>query len=271
MPPHLPLDGLDPVTTILLWLAVQPIALGAAVMVGGGVLVSAIGITVLRLIVPPGVLVENNLVGGAKFAFLAQIFASLLAFVLVDGGLRYTEARANLQAEASALRLLDETESELAHPSVEAIREAIGAYADTVIRSEFITMQQGRESPTAVVALDRLIDLHIAASPADDRDAMNRLQADSFLARVVSARANRINAIRPGLKSLIWTVVAFNTALAIAFSWFFGNPSYIAQLSMGVLLTAATMTVVYMAILLAHPFTGDLAISPQPFRFLLGR
>ncbi|MEO5375202.1 MAG: DUF4239 domain-containing protein [Alphaproteobacteria bacterium] len=271
MPTPIPLEGLDPVATILLWLAVQPAGLGAALVIGTGVVISAIGITVVTLVAAPATLLENNLLGGAKFAFLAQVFAALLAFVLVDGGIRYTDARGSLQAEASALRLLDETVSELAHPAREDIRAAIRAYADTVVRSEFITMQQGRESPTAAAAFDRLIDLHVGALPADERDALIRLQADSFLARAVSARATRINAVRPGLKSLVWMIVAFNTGLAITFSWFFGNPSYVGQLSMGVLLTTAIMTVVYMAILLNHPFSGDLAISPQPFRFLLGR
>lgn len=266
----IPLDGSDPVSTALLWLAVQPVGLGAGLLIGGGALLTVIGITVLTLLASPLTLLENNLVGGAKYAFLAQIFAALLAFVLVDGGIRYTTARGSLQAEASALRLLDETASELPRSVRGEIHSAIRAYADTVIRSEFITMQRGEASPTADAALDHLIDLHIKARPADDREAMTKLQADSFLARVVSARAGRINAVRPGLKPLIWSIVMFNTALALSFSWFFGNPSYIGQLSMNVLLTTAIMTVVYMAVLLNHPFSGELAISPQPFLFLLG-
>ncbi|MBF0094756.1 MAG: DUF4239 domain-containing protein [Alphaproteobacteria bacterium] len=269
-PASVPLNGLDPVATILLWLAVQPVGVGAGLLIGGGVLITVAGITALTLLADRATLIENNLVGGAKFAFLAQVFAALLAFVLVDGGIRYTNARGSLQSEASALRLLDETVSELGLSAREDIRAAIRAYADTVIRSEFISMQQGRESPTAAVAINHLIDLYVAAAPATNRDAMIKLQADSFLTRALSARADRINAVRPGLKTLIWVIVAFNTGLAITFSWFFGNPSYIGQLSMSVLLTTAIMTVVYTAILLNHPFSGDLAISPQPFHFLLG-
>lgn len=266
-----PLDGLDAVSTLLLWLAVQPVGVGVAVVIGAGVLLSVIGITAVNAVASPTTVSDNNLVGGAKFAFLAQVYAALLAFVLVDGGIRYTVARGNLQAEASALRLLDETASDLRAPAGANVHAAIRAYADTVLRSEFMTMQAGRESATAKAALDNLVAVYLATVPADDHEALSKLQSDSFLARAVAARNTRINAIRPGLKSLIWTFVAVNTVLAIGFSWFFGSPSYVVQLTMGVLLSVALMTVVYMALLLHHPFTGDLGISGRAFELLLSR
>ena len=72
-----------------------PIELGLPAFVGAGVLLSAVGTLVANAIFTPEELIENNAVGGFKYAFLAQIVATLLAFSLVDSGTRFVTFQFN--------------------------------------------------------------------------------------------------------------------------------------------------------------------------------
>jgi len=251
---------------LMIWLANQPIWLGAILMIGLPVLLSVLGALLVTVIAGRGVLIENNLVGGAKFSFLAQVFCSLLAFVVVDGAIRYNQVRAAIQTEVSALRLFLETVEQ--RPGGDTIRPAVRHYADIVVGHEFLTMQLGLESPLARAAMDEVMARYMAIGGGRHHDRIEMLQADQLLVRAKQSRANRLNAVRWGLKTVIWTIVAANVALAVAFNWFFGNPSLRMQLLMAALLTAAIMIVTYMALLLYHPFSGDLAISPKTYAVL---
>jgi hypothetical protein len=253
---------------LMIWLANQPIWLGATLMIGLPVLLSVLGALLVTVIAGRGVLIENNLVGGAKFGFLAQVFCSLLAFVVVDGAIRYNQVRAAIQTEVSALRLFIEIVEQRPDGAGDAIRPAVRHYADIVVGHEFLTMQLGLESPSARAAMDQVMARYMAIGGGRGHDRVEMLQADQLLVRAKQSRANRLNAVRWGLKTVIWTIVAANVALAVAFNWFFGNPSLRMQLLMAALLTAAIMIVTYMALLLYHPFSGDLAISPKTYAVL---
>ena len=65
---------------IITWIQSLPLWLGFVIVVGSGVLLSSVGTLIVNVVFTPEELIQNNVVGGFKFAFLAQIVASLLAF-----------------------------------------------------------------------------------------------------------------------------------------------------------------------------------------------
>jgi hypothetical protein len=260
-----------PINGAMIWIASQPIWYGTLLLVALPMVLSVLGVLLVNLLAGRAALIENNIVGGAKFAFLAQVFCSLLAFVIVDGAIRYNQVRANIQTEVSALRLFIETVEQVQGDAAAKVRPAVRRYADAVVSHEFQTMQLGAESPLARAAMDQVIARYTAISAGRVRDQLDLLQADQLLSKALLSRAGRLNAVRPGLKAQIWSVVACNVLLAIAFNWFFGNPSLRMQAFMAALLTAAIMIVTYMALLLYHPFCGDLSISPSTYAVLRAR
>ncbi|CAA7623923.1 conserved membrane hypothetical protein [Candidatus Terasakiella magnetica] len=261
-------EGLALLDAAMIWLVNLPIWKGALLMIGLPVLVSIVGVLMVNAVVGSATLIENNVVGGAKIAFLAQVFCALLAFVLVDGAIRYNQARAHIQTEASALRLLVEIVEQVPGPKAAAMRSGVRHYVQAVVTHEFQTMQYGAESPTAHAALVAMLEGYMAIDAKDEHERLNLLQADQLVVKTLQSRAGRLNAVRPGLKTVIWTVVAFNVMLAITFNWFFGNPSPSMQVLMAALLTAAIMIVTYASLLLYHPFSGEMAISPRPYAAL---
>ena len=262
------LAALPTLDALMIWVANQPVWLGVVLLILLPMLLSVAGALLVTAVAGRGALIQNNLVGGAKFAFLAQVFCALLAFVVVNGAIRYNQVRAGIQTEVSALRLFIETVEQLPNGAGEAIRPAVRLYADAVVEHEFLTMQLGQESSRARAAMDQVLTRYMAIAGVSQHDRFEMLQADQLLVRALHSRASRLNAVRWGLKTIIWTIVAANVALAVAFNWFFGNPSLRMQVLMAAILTAAIMIVTYMALLLYHPFSGNLAISPKTFAVL---
>src|SRR5947209_3894569 len=87
----------------LLWLSGLPIGQGLLLFVGVGLLLSLSGIVLAHRLIGAPVLIENNLNGGFKFVVFTQIFATLLGFVVIEGGVNYSFAGRYADREARAL------------------------------------------------------------------------------------------------------------------------------------------------------------------------
>lgn len=268
-PVDLAWESLPWLDVALLAIASLPIWLGMLLLVSGGILLTLIGSLFVGAAQEPIVdvlgTIEANFLSGAKFGFLGEVFAALLAFVLVDGGIRYTMARQQVQVEASAIRLFDSVVADLSDPAVTDLRHQLRTYASAVVESEFITMQVGRESLAAREGFERVLDGYLRLENHSEQDRFLRLQADQFLTKILDSRQHRLQAARPGLRTLIWTILLGNALIAVMFSWFFRARSLAAHTAMAVVMTAALMVVVHLAILLYHPFTGELAVSSTPY------
>jgi hypothetical protein len=256
----------------LLALASMPYWTSLLLLLAGASLFTLIGALLLGAaqdpMAAPAGPVEGNFLSGAKFGFLGEVFAALLAFVLVDGGIRYASAREQVQVEASAMRLFDAVIADLADPSNIKVRQELRIYARAVSDHEFRTMQWGQQSATAQGSFRQLVDRYIGLSDTTEQDRLIRLQADQFLTTMLESRQKRLQSARPGQRTLIWTVFLSNTLIAIGFSWLFRTRSLAAHVLMAVVMTSALMVVIHLAILLYHPFTGALAISAAPYQTL---
>lgn len=264
-----PLDSLGTLQLVLLWLAAQPMWMGALLVVGGGVLLGVLGNLLVSAANPVPGFADFNLVGGAKFGYLAEVFAALVAFVLIDAGIRYTQARSEIQSEAMSLRLFGDTVAEMGDPRGAEVRRAVRDYARGVVETEYRWMEVGREHDGTRQALQRVIKVFLSLDVQSEHQRLAQLQASRFLTRAMESRSARLNAVRPGLRTLIWSALIANALLAVGFNWFFGSPNLRAQLAMVALLSSSVFLVVYMALVLSHPFTGDLAIGTRPFLPLL--
>ncbi len=249
-------------------LASLPIWMGLALLIGAGMVLTLLGSLLVGVSggvgSPPGF----NFLSGAKFGFLGEVFAVLLAFVLVDGGLRYSDAREAILQEAGALRLFDAVVADLAAPGTDELRRQVRTYATAVVESEGISMQSGRESLAARAAYERVLDTYLRLPIPSEQERLMRLQADQFLVRIQDSRQKRLQAARPGLRNLIWTIFLINTLIAILFSWVFRARTLAAHMAMATVMTVAVMAIVHLVVLLYHPFIGDLAISLTPYRSL---
>jgi hypothetical protein len=250
------------------WLATQPFWSGFIIFVASGLAVSLIGLLIVNAYFPQIDLIANNLVGGFKFAFLAQVYSALLAFVLIEAGHRFTTESALVSAEASTLLYLDRAVAATADGQAEQLHRDIRTYARLVVQREWATMARGEESPEASQAFLALFSSYVAIKPNGEAEQANLSLPSQLLLSAMDKRVSRLNGASETLTPIIWAVTFIGTAISIAFNWFFGSRTLTTQLVMAALLSGSILAMLFLAMSLSHPFLGDLRISPAPFEAL---
>ena len=245
-----------------------PIWLGLTLVVASGVLLSTLGTLLVNQIFTPEELIENNLVGGFKFAFLAQVVATLIAFSVVDSATRFSSFQLKSDREISAISLLTKMETMLA-PGSATLGEARRAYLTSVIEREWPAMADGAASPETTVALERWYVTAMSVKPETPQQTLALAQYTRIFGQLVESRLGRLSDSSSPFESIVWTNMLIAVLITISFNWFFGSNSLATQILMGALLSGGVMTLVYLAIVLSSPVRGELGLKPVSYVELL--
>lgn len=241
-----------------------PILWGLAVVVGSGVLLSTMGTVVANSIFTPEELIANNAVGGFKFAFLSQIVAALLAFCLVDSATRFVSFQFRCDRELAAISLMQKLDAFMPSDSAK-LHAAEEDYLSSVVRYEWGTMRKGKPSPEVTRALESWYLVALSVRTETEREKLAAGQYLRLFAQVAENRTGRISDAFSPFENLVWLSIAAAVIITICFNWFFGSYSLVTQLTMGALLTAGVMMLVYLAIVLASPINSPIGIVPTDY------
>lgn len=245
-----------------------PIALGLIAVIGSGIVLSTIGTLVANSVFTPEELIENNAVGGFKFAFLAQIVAALLAFCLVDSATRFVSFQFHCDKELAAISLMQKLEAYLPDDAPR-LRAAERDYLEKVVNYEWQSMRRGKAAPEVSAALESWYGIAMSAKIPTDRERLALSQYVRLFAQLAENRTGRVSDASSPFENLVWLSVAIAIGITIAFNWFFGSYSLVTQVAMGALLIAGVMMLVYLAIVLASPINSPIGIMPTEYMALL--
>lgn len=249
-----------------LWLIHHPTWMVATIIIGGGVLLSTLGVLIANHYFTRERLIANNEVAAFKFLFVAELFAGLVAFFIVGAGSRYNDAQAFVQDEAAAWRSLSQVVQELPADRTKAFRETLKRYAGSVVKTEWSAMETGGESPVSQRLFADTLGLYFAIDPKDVHQRSLLMLGNQFAGMAAQARTNRLNNnLSDAVAQLIWFTMATVVLFTIAFNSFFGSHSLLSQLVMGGVLSISLLSNVFLVFVLGYPFSGQTAISVQPF------
>ena len=255
--------------SMFFWLASQPLWLTATIMVGLGISMAIIGSLVVNQIYLPTELIQNNLLGGFKFAFLSSVYAGYLGLLLYGVYQQYEQTRAYIDLEVTQLTQLDRLAVALPKTTRDNIRDGLKEYARTVINVEWPELKLGHGSPEAGVALDNLMYVYLAIQPVTDREKFVMEDSINSFLQIRENRQHRIRLSGGSLNPLLWGVALLGTIASIIFPWFFGGPNIATPILMSVLLAALTMSILLVILKLSYPFVGEYGISPTSFQAFL--
>lgn len=238
--------------SLALWIAEQPMAVGGTWAVIGSAVIGTLGALVTTYVIGPD---ERDVsLTGLKLEVLGQIFSGLLVFVLVHGAMLQYDLRTLLDLEGRLLTGLHFT-ARRADP--EGLGTLVERYARMVVERELPAIAGGRTDPATQGAFDDML-VTMAAAPV-------MAAADSTgetLAQLVDVRAKRLaRSIPDPLMGYAWLGVAFATATTTAFASLVTGPSLLIQMLLSTMMSLAAVTIAYLAILMNHPWSGDMGIS----------
>lgn len=246
-----------------------PSVLLCLIMVGSAVILSIVGLLIVRHFIPHHRLKLHNDVAGPLFGTLGTVYAVLLAFIVVTVWQNFDKSNLNVKKEADCLIDLY-IDAEAFSPSFkEETRALLNNYANVVVNDEWSVITKGELSPRAQEAVRKLCLLYSNYLPKNSTELTFFQESVRHLNELGELRLMRLMDSRTGIHPLLWFVLIFGGVVTITFTFFFGTESLFAQMVMAVLLAIIISLVLFTILSLDYPFTGDIRISSEPFKLFL--
>ena len=139
------------------------------VVVLGSMLLSVIGLVVVRRTVSPEWLKRHHELAGYYFHTIATLYAVLIAFAIYVVWNGYKDAGTNLSHEATQVADLSRLSTAMPIEMRKNVSLALMEYLNAVVEDEFPAMQQGRDSARTWAAVQRLWDTYSTFQPDTPR------------------------------------------------------------------------------------------------------
>lgn len=236
-----------------------------AVVVVGGVAAAAVAAQALvRRAAPTLRAGRQNEVAGYLVAVVGVGYAVAAAFVVIALWEDYDDARAVVSQEAHTLGDVAIDAARLGAPAADEVPVLALAYAEAVRDEEWSSMVDGEESDRAVQAVDDIarslgeVDAGGPAASAVD-NVVDRLDDLRDL------REERVRRAQDRVPPVLWLALLISSTVTIGFCLLFGLGSARVQYLMVAGVAAVVAVNLFQVLILAHPFSGDMGIDPEPF------
>ena len=211
----------------------------------------------------------NNTVGSVLMALIGTVYAVVVGFVVVTLWTTFDRADETTRQEAGALLDVYRQNTALSFRTASDTQRAVREYATLVIDDKWPRMADGEASRKAERAALRLFDVFREYEPRTGAESVLLAESNSRYNDFLAARRSRITLAAAGLPGVFWAAIILGAFVTIGFTVFFGQPSARAQLAMTGALAASVGLMLALTLLLNHPFTGQLSVSPAPFEAVL--
>jgi hypothetical protein len=234
------------------------------------VLVSLIGLVLVRRLAPIDELAQHTDVAGYVYAVVGVIYAVVLALVVIAAWEEYRDAREAVDDEANAVLNLARAANGWPAGDRDEVESALIAYARQVVDVEWPAMARGDFGPTAdTVTVNRLwqalneADASAAAKSASYEIALQQL------ADLGAARRNRLLLGEEGLPVSMAVILIIGAVVTVGFAYLFA----VANGRLHALMIASLVVLVTLLLLLQFqlgmPFQGVSAIEPTAMTLVL--
>ncbi|HNX82073.1 MAG TPA: DUF4239 domain-containing protein [Candidatus Omnitrophota bacterium] len=238
-------------------------------IVGGAVILSVTGLLLVRRMVPHYRLKLHNDVAGPIFSTLGVVYAVLLAFVVIIVWENFDKSTLNVEYEASYLAAVYRDAEAMSPEFITMVHKDIREYRDLIVHDEWKLLAQGKASPLVEAKIRQLWSLYTAYSPRNATEQAFFEESIRKLNSVRELRRIRLMDSSSGIHPLLWFVLIVGGFVTVSFTYFFGVENKTAQMAMAILLAMTISLILYTIFSMDYPFTGDIIVSPDPFKQLI--
>lgn len=238
--------------------------LGTLLVIGLPLLTVAVQAAVRR-VMPDIVKGEHNDVAGFLIAVVGVVYAVTLAFIVIVTWEGYRDARTTVHREAGSLRGLYRDSQALPLATRAELGDLALQYAREVSAGEWAALDRGEGSRAAFDLISQMFATLSTAAPATPTQEAFLAEALARLNEVAQDRAERISIAEEGLLSILWAAIIVGGGVTVGFALLFGVSDARLHYLMVAAFAAVLALQVLVILVLSHPFSGDLAVDPDPF------
>ena len=237
------------------------------------IIVSALagcGVYLVRRLVPPDELRENNMFTAATYNVAGLVYGVFLAFMIVIVWQNFQDAEQIASNEATELSQLWRDAEVL--PERDAIRADLYNYTKSVIDDDWPSMGAGKGADPRTTKIYRDLWLRYYTTQISNEDLNRKTFYEESLQKLNSLsrdRRLRITRGKADLPPMMWGLLIFGGFGMIALTLLQGTKHAWVQLAVTVFLAALLKHAVMIVGALANPFGGDFKVQPTAYQTLL--
>jgi hypothetical protein len=246
-----------------------PVPVSFLIVILLSILLSVIGLKLVRKKFSPEILKEQHEVAGFIFNAFGLIYAVLVAFVVFATWTDYNEARVNTELEANKIADLFLDAQAFPDSIRTVMQQAAVNYARIVYDEEWDYMDRAERNPAALKALEKLWTVY---SKIDYDKLTNKSMYEESLRRLNDLgeyRRLRVLSAENNIPSVIWAVLLIGGITSVCYTYFFGTKNLKAQYMMTAALAVTNALILFLIYILDHPFAGASGITKEPFEMIL--
>lgn len=243
----------------------------AVVIIGGSILVSLLGMFVVRRKVRLETLEAHKEVAGFILGVVGALYAIVLGFVIIVVWEQFEDAKKTVAAEASQLADLFRLSRGFSPAVHEEVRGAAVGYARATIEEEWPAMARGRHQsrPQPHEAYDRLWTVYQNLQVTGEREAALYGESLDRLTDLADSRRHRLYLSEDSIPGIVWLMLWVGAVITLGGTYFFGLRNVVAQSHLVGLLATLISFCLFTIVALDHPFSGRVRIGPNAFESAL--
>ena len=203
---------------------------------------------------------------GAMVQSVMVFYGLALALIAVNVWQTYNDVARIISLEATSFATLYRDVSAYPEPVRSRLQAEVRGYVDQIIHGAWPIMRKGEVPIEGVQWMDRIQADLFTFEPATEGQRILHAETMAAFNRANLARRQRVDAVETGLPGVMWAVVFGGAAISMCACFFFRVEDGRVHALLVVLLAALIGLVIFMTVVLNHPFRGDLGLSPEPYQ-----
>ncbi len=255
-----------PLTAYLLQI---PSFLLLVLMLAGSTAYAYFGLKLIRRRAPKDILKSHNDIAGFVFATLGVTYAVILAFVVITVWEQMSDARERSQLESESaiafyhnLQLIDKTD--VLNPAVDQLER----YVDMVIEREYPAMKKFQNDKKTTEEFNKIWAMIYSLKPSNDKEIVIYDHLLTSLTKITEYRAMRFHDMDDQVPSVLWFTIIIGGIITVGFTWIFGSENMNIHIIISCSLSLLIGLVIFVILILDHPYTGELSIQPVGYEIL---
>lgn len=255
----------------MLWLYNIPTWLLALLLMGGLVILALAGLRLVHRRLHRRWLttqVDNGTVGWF-FSGLTLFYGLLLGLLTVATWGNYNQTMTIASQEAATIATVYRNLAAYPKPAQDELRYRLRQYIRAIIERSWPAQQQGQLPTSETKVLNLFQHYFLSLSQLNAVQLVVHGETIRSYNHLVELRRQRLESIQNGVPGVIWVVVLVGAVATIVFSYCFVVENFRLHALLTGILSAIIGLLIFLLVVLDHPFWGEVSVSPAAYQLVL--